>query len=1175
MPFTLHESLHHMNLIFRIMYQRISGRTKVLTGRIKCTAGILIAGILCSHCSTNDAVEEVDGFRVPPGFEITQFADQTMVHDIFKMTLDPKGRVVISGSNYIKVLEDTNGDGRADQISNVSDFPEEGARGMYIDGDTLITTGNRGVVRMLLNDRNDSSGEFDDSEKKDHTGEAEISVEKRRLLLTHHGSSEHSVNSVLKGPDGWFYLIASDRSRIEADQISLPGSPVKNPVQGTLMRFSSDGGSTEVLAHGFRNPYDMAFNAFGHIFVYDSDGERMEYIPGYVPSRVYDVGQGMLHRWIFHGGQYWNAPSWFFDHTEQLAVIGRGSPTGVVVYRHRQFPERYRDGLFLADWSYGRIYFISPERHGSTYRGEPEVFLQATGNQGFAITSMEVGPEGDIFVTIGGRGTSGGIYRIRYTGTDIPLTQPTRPLQRVLRADQPLSSWSRAVWVPAARSLGHEVFESAALDENLSVRERIRALEVLVEVFGAVPVDIVIKLTSDSDSDAELVARSAWALSRNAAAGVQNDNGHRIRTVLAQMTHNNDPRIVRAAWEAIGTLPYLEAHIDPEPAWLRGFNSNEQRIRMATAQVARGAGYDNFLSTIDASVTSGPAGSPDHNFDITAPGSPGGENDKLTPLQWLGFLYVVGPDHFGENDKRNTWLTLATRVFEQASDNKTRIDALRLIQIGLGDILLIRGEPGVDNGYEGAETGRTDPITRRNVARSLASNFPDNNRIVNLETARVMAMLEESPAGFHEKLATRWTPASPVVDDLHYLLAFMRLPGSRSTTATNESARALVGLQIKMKEAGYEPSRFWPGRVSDMLERLIENDPSMAEAVISQSKFRLADHALIANVLPEPHRTKAARILLEAAIKRETRNEQALTPELVNLISILPPDSFLPLLRRHREDVRIRESIITVLADHADSEDRDFLVESLNSRNGSVVEQASRALTRLKKQASDQEWITGLEALKRFTRFPEEEEASRSLSQLLRHWANEPESVISLESDPAEIYRIWVDRLTERRPETVAQLSDDNERETNLDEQLSMVNWETGSVQNGERIFSERACRNCHTGTARLGPALNDITGRFSPEDLMRIINNPGQINRDTYQAMTIRTTNGRTHTGIMIYDSPAVHILQRRDGSTINISGEQVLEIRESTQSLMPEGLLENLTPQEIADLHAYLSTQ
>src|SRR5262249_14083915 len=98
-----------------------------------------------------------------------------------------------------------------------------------------------------------------------------------------------------------------------------------------------------------------------------------------------------------------------------LAWLGRGSPTGVVCYRHVQFPKRYRGGFFLPDWTFGRVYFVALERSGASYRCRKEIFLESVGDNGFAPTAAVVHPKtGDLFISIGGRGTRGAVYRIRY-----------------------------------------------------------------------------------------------------------------------------------------------------------------------------------------------------------------------------------------------------------------------------------------------------------------------------------------------------------------------------------------------------------------------------------------------------------------------------------------------------------------------------------------------------------------------------------------------------------------------------------------------------------------------------------------------------------------------------------------------------------------------------------------
>src|SRR5262249_33092610 len=105
----------------------------------------------------------------------------------------------------------------------------------------------------------------------------------------------------------------------------------------------------------------------------------------------------------------------FPDVVAPLADLGRGSPTGVVCYRHKQFPERYRGGVFLGEWTFGRIYYAALTPAGSSYTANVETFVEAVGDEGFAPTGMAVPPQtGALFVSIGGRGTRGAVYRIRY-----------------------------------------------------------------------------------------------------------------------------------------------------------------------------------------------------------------------------------------------------------------------------------------------------------------------------------------------------------------------------------------------------------------------------------------------------------------------------------------------------------------------------------------------------------------------------------------------------------------------------------------------------------------------------------------------------------------------------------------------------------------------------------------
>src|SRR5262249_7742413 len=160
------------------------------------------------------------------------------------------------------------------------------------------------------------------------------------------------------------------------------------------------------------------------VFTVDSDGERIYRLPWYTPCRLYDIAPGMHHGWLLPGwGRSWARPAYFPDNVERLVEVGRGSPTGVLVYRHHAFPAKYNDAVFNVGWTFGRLYFFPLKPKGASYEAKTEVFLQSKGDEGFAPVDMAVGADGDLFIAIGGRGTRGGVYRVHYKG-ELPARSP-------------------------------------------------------------------------------------------------------------------------------------------------------------------------------------------------------------------------------------------------------------------------------------------------------------------------------------------------------------------------------------------------------------------------------------------------------------------------------------------------------------------------------------------------------------------------------------------------------------------------------------------------------------------------------------------------------------------------------------------------------------------------------
>ena len=340
-------------------------------------------------------------------------------------------------------------------------------------------------------------------------------------------------------------MILGNLTGISDHNVSLPSSPVRAPAAGVLLRIAPDFSGTEVVADGFRNPYDFAFHELGDVLVFDSDGERDVSLPWYRPTRIFEALPGTHAGWV---SPSWKRPDYFPEMPPVSANCGRGSPTGMVFYRHHQFPAPYRGALFALDWTFGRMFSIPLSRDNSHLSGQASEFLSATGEFGFAPTDIAVTPSGDLMISVGGRGTCGGVYRVHYVGNSDSSTgfdtapQAADKLTECLTAPQPMASWSRARWIPAARQLGVKSLTSASLDAQRPVAQRIRAIEILTELdAGLDPAAARILL---DDPSAAVRGRTLWSL------------GHRHYSadcwqLVKRGLEDLDPVVVRSALNVV------------------------------------------------------------------------------------------------------------------------------------------------------------------------------------------------------------------------------------------------------------------------------------------------------------------------------------------------------------------------------------------------------------------------------------------------------------------------------------------------------------------------------------------------------------------------------------------------------------------------------------------------
>jgi putative heme-binding domain-containing protein len=130
-----------------------------------------------------------------------------------------------------------------------------------------------------------------------------------------------------------------------------------------------------------------------------------------------------------------------------------------------------------------------------------------------------------------------------------------------------------------------------------------------------------------------------------------------------------------------------------------------------------------------------------------------------------------------------------------------------------------------------------------------------------------------------------------------------------------------------------------------------------------------------------------------------------------------------------------------------------------------------------------------------------------------------------------------------------------------------------GDPYPGKKLFTAR-CANCHALHAKGGNVGPDLTP-FKRDDvahlLLHIVNPNAEI-REGYESSVIVTETGRTLTGIVVEKDARVVILRSADGQRIVLPKDDIDSINVSGISLMPEGLLQGLSDQEVRDLFAYL---
>ncbi len=368
-------------------------------------ASLLLAAIWClpvrpAVAQALSPEEALRRFRVADGFDVQLFASEPQVRQPVTMTFDDRGRLWViqylqypapaglrpvtvdrylrtrydrvpepppkgpRGADKITILEDTDGDGRADKVKD------------FVTGLNLasaLALGNGGVyvgqAPYLL---------FYPDRDRDDVPDGDPEV-----LLAGFGLEDaHAViNSLQWGPDGWLY--GAQGSTVTADIRGIG-------FQQGLWRYHPPTGRFELFSEGGGNTWGLDFDHHGNAIAGTNYGNVV--CLHQVQGGYYVKGfskHGPLHNPYTYG---------YFEHARHQGHSGGHVTCGGIVYQGNTYPETFRNAYIGANLLSNAIYWSTIDPDGSTFQTRYQGTLLSTDDIWFRPIDCLTGPDGSVYV---------------------------------------------------------------------------------------------------------------------------------------------------------------------------------------------------------------------------------------------------------------------------------------------------------------------------------------------------------------------------------------------------------------------------------------------------------------------------------------------------------------------------------------------------------------------------------------------------------------------------------------------------------------------------------------------------------------------------------------------------------------------------------------------------------
>ena len=446
--------------------------------------------------------EEQAGFTVPEGFEIQLFASEPDIGKPLNMAFDAKGRLWLTQSfeypfadttgaahDRISILEDSDGDGKADKFTVFADSLNIPI-GIVAVPDGAIAYSIPHIYHFI--DKND-----DDK------------VDERKILYSgfEYEDTHGMINNLIRSWDGWIHAGHgfSNTSRVagmDGDTIVMQS--------GNTFRFRIDGSRAEFTTTGRVNPFGYAYDEMGYTYSVDCHT-----LPIYQIIRGADYPHfGKQPTGIGFGP----APKQEFHGATALA--------GLEYYLATQFPEAYQQSFYLGDVVKSRVYRATIDMQGTTPEVNWEADFVVSEDPWFRPVDVKMGPDGAIYIA--------DFYNRIIGHYEVPLDHPGRDRQRG-------RIWRIVYTGKDAQKIPVDDLSQRSLDElitdldNPHLPLRMSVADQIVDRIGEEAIQAISELLENPETPAKSSVQALWILFRLEA--LENE-------MLAKAMQHDDPTVV-------------------------------------------------------------------------------------------------------------------------------------------------------------------------------------------------------------------------------------------------------------------------------------------------------------------------------------------------------------------------------------------------------------------------------------------------------------------------------------------------------------------------------------------------------------------------------------------------------------------------------------------------------